>query len=105
MLSFKEYLRMLEEDDNTDLANLTIKKQQLIVRKAQQDKPLDDQINQTDKLLMQKEKLAAQNAKKKGTQQNALATATAQGSNRTTTPGSSGAQMPGQSSQSGAPQR
>ena len=46
-LSFKEYLRMLDEDADSDLANLTIKKQQLIVRKTNAITPIDSQINPT----------------------------------------------------------
>lgn len=101
-LSFKQYLCMLEDED-ADIANLTIKKQQLAIRKAQADKPLDDQINQTDKLLMQKEKQREANIKVKGATSGAMAAASTQSSNRTTTPGSTGAQTPGMQSQTGAP--
>jgi hypothetical protein len=100
-LTFKDFLRMLDEDTDTDIANLMLSKQKLVVRKAQATKPLDDQTNNIDKLLMQKEKQKENEAKKAG-----VATANgAKPSNQTTTPGSAGAQTPGRSSQSGAPQR
>lgn len=95
-LTFKEFLRMLDEDTDTDIAKLNITKQQLVVRKAQASKPLDDQINTTDKALMMKEKQKAIEDKKKGAQPNGQQQ---QPSNTTTTPGSTGSQTPGGKSQ------
>jgi hypothetical protein len=94
-LTFKQYLRTLDEDADSDIAKLNIQKQNLVIRKAQATKPLDDQITNADKLLMQKEKQKQADDKKKG----AAATTAQLTANKTTTPGSAGAQTPGRTTQ------
>jgi hypothetical protein len=93
MFTFKEFLTSLDEDAEADIAKLNITKQQLILKKTAAITPLDTQINNADKQLMQKEKQKVIDDKRKGviTQQSAQRSNT-----QTRTPGSTGAATPGQ---------
>lgn len=101
-LSFKQYLSTLEEDVDTDIANLTSQRQQLLIRKANQDRQIDNQIANIDRQLLQKDKQRQIDKKKN----NPAADDNKQPqANQTVTPGSTGAQTPGAATSSTVPQR
>jgi hypothetical protein len=93
---------MLSEDAAVEMANLTMKRQQLVLKRANQDRVLDQQIAQLDKLIMQKEQQQQAELKRtpqQGQQQQNPAQPNQQQpqpqGNRTMQPGSNGSQTPG----------
>jgi len=89
---------MLDEDAATEMAQLTMQRQQLLIKKATQDQTIDRQIAQLDKLILQKGKQQELEAAKLGQQQSSTSQPASQNQpqgNRTIQPGSTGAQTPG----------
>lgn len=106
--TFKDYLT-LSEDAASELAQLGMQKQQLVMKKAQADHQLDTQIAAIDKMIYQKTKQQEIEDKKNGVKpeqnnqrndQNNQQQQQPQGS-RVVQPGSTGSQTPG----SAAPQQ
>lgn len=99
---------MLSEDATQELAQLSMQRQQLIIKKTMADRQIDTQIAALDKMILQKEKQKQAEDKKNGVQTNNRDPNQQQDQqgnqplgNRTVQPGSSGTQTPG----SAAPQQ
>lgn len=106
--SFIEFL-CLNEDTAAELAQLTVQRQQIILKKAAADKQFDQQIANLDRMIFQKERQKQVEDKKNGVdqqkmqqqqQQNPQQTPQQQGT-QTTTPGSTGSHTPGSASSAG----
>lgn len=109
-LTFKDYLCKIVETIDDDLANLNLQKQQLTMKKANQDQQIDNQLASINRLIFQKEKQKQTDQTKtdSSTQQQTQTTQqqqAQQAGTQTTTPGSSGAQTPGGQQSSAAPLR
>lgn len=92
--TFIEYL-MLSEDVATELSQLNMRRQQLIMKKAQADKQVDVQIDALNKLIFQKERQQeAENKQKGSVPQQSVQQNQPQG-NQTQQPGSTGSNTPG----------
>lgn len=104
-MTFRDYLT-LNEEAAAELAQLGMKRQQLVLKKAMADRQIDAQIASIDKLIFQKEKQKADEDKKAGVEaekqqpQQQQQQQQRQG-NQTSQPGSTGSQTPG----SGQPQQ
>lgn len=101
--SFIEFL-CLNEDVAAELSQLTIQRQQIILKKAAADKQFDQQVANIDRMIFQKERQKQVEDKKNGVdqqqqqqQQNPQQTPQQRGT-QTTTPGSTGSQTPGSAS-------
>lgn len=99
-ISFIDYL-CLNEDAAAELSNLTIQRQQLIMKKAAANKQLDQQIANIDRLIMQKERQKQAEDQRNGVQQDQQQQAPQQQSNQTQQPGRTGVQTPGSASSVG----
>lgn len=104
MISFKEHMAMLYEDLAQQITMLNTQKQQLLVRKANMVKQIDQQLNQLDKRLFAVNQQKQMDDDKKQNnpndsqqnQQNPTQRQTPNNSsNRTVTPGSTSAATPG----------
>lgn len=69
--TFKNYLLQLSEDTNTssELDNLNLQRQQLVIKKTNADKQIDQQIDALDKLIYQKQQQLQQQNKQQAAQQ------------------------------------
>lgn len=103
-MTFRDYLT-LNEEAAAELAQLGMKRQQLVLKKAMADRQIDAQIASIDKLIFQKEKQKADEDKKAGVeaekQQPQQQQQQQRQGNQTSQPGSTGSQTPG----SGQPQQ
>lgn len=103
-MTFRDYLT-LNEEAAAELAQLGMKRQQLVLKKAMADRQIDAQIASIDKLIFQKEKQKADEDKKAGVeaekQQPQQQQQQQRQGNQATQPGSTGSQTPG----SGQPQQ
>ena len=100
-ITFKDYL-MLDEDTASDIAQLSLQRQQLVMKKALADRTIDQQVANLDKQIFQKEKMKQAEDKKNGVdqQQNQDPRAAQNNQmrpqgNQTVQPGSTGSQTPG----------
>lgn len=96
-LSFIDFL-CLNEDATAELSQLTIQRQQVILKKAAADKQFDQQIANFDRMIFQKERQKQAEDKKNGVdqqQQQQQQQTPMQQTTQTTQPGSTGAQTPG----------
>ena len=100
-LSLIDFL-CLNEDAAAELSQLTIQRQQVILKKAAADKQFDQQIANFDRMIFQKERQKQAEDKKNGVDQQQQQQQTPlQQTNQTTQPGSTGAQTPGSASSVG----
>lgn len=102
-MTFRDYLT-LNEEAAAELAQLGMKRQQLVLKKAMADRQIDAQIASIDKLIFQKEKQKAGEDKKAGVEAEKQPQQQQQQQrqgNQATQPGSTGSQTPG----SGQPQQ
>lgn len=102
-LSLIDFL-CLNEDAAAELSQLTIQRQQVILKKAAADKQFDQQIANFDRMIFQKERQKQAEDKKNGVdqqQQQQQQQTPMQQTNQTTQPGSTGAQTPGSASSVG----
>lgn len=102
-MTFRDYLT-LNEEAAAELAQLGMKRQQLVLKKAMADRQIDAQIASIDKLIFQKEKQKADEDKKAGVEAEKQPQQQQQQQrqgNQATQPGSTGSQTPG----SGQPQQ
>lgn len=100
-LSFIDFL-CLNEDATAELSQLTIQRQQVILKKASADKQFDQQIANFDRMIFQKERQKQAEDKKNGVDQQQQQQQTPmQQTNQTTQPGSTGAQTPGSAAPAG----
>lgn len=97
-LSFIDFL-CLNEDATAELSQLTIQRQQVILKKAASDKQFDQQIANFDRMIFQKERQKQAEDKKNGVDQQQQTPM--QQTNQTTQPGSTGAQTPGSAAPAG----
>ena len=99
-LSLIDFL-CLNEDAAAELSQLTIQRQQIILKKAAADKQFDQQIANFDRMIFQKERQKQAEDKKNGVdqqQQQQQQQTPLQQTNQMTQPGSTGAQTPGSAS-------
>lgn len=101
-LSLIEFL-CLTEDAAAELSQLTIQRQQVILKKAAADKQFDQQIANFDRMIFQKERQKQAEDKKNGVdqQQQQQQQPPMQQGTQTNQPGSTGAQTPGSASSVG----
>ena len=99
-LSLIDFL-CLNEDAAAELSQLTIQRQQVILKKAAADKQFDQQIANFDRMIFQKERQKQAEDKKNGVDQQQQQQTPMQQTTQTTQPGSTGAQTPGSASSVG----
>lgn len=99
MLSFKQYLSIMEEDVNADIAKISSDIALCDTQINQRIAPLQQRKMQLQKMLAVKQKQAQADANKPGAQQPNQQQQPMQASNQTRTPGASDSATPG-----GAPQ-